>query len=142
MSTVDIIIPAYNAARFLPAAIQSVEGQTFSDWQIVLVDDGSTDDTKQVVAPFLARLGSKLKCIHKPNGGLPAARNTAIRNSSSEFIALLDADDVWLPERLEASIQSFEGHPEAGLSYGFIQYIDEEGTPLEWVDSRQENGAG
>ncbi len=142
MSTVDIIIPAYNAARFLPAAIQSVEGQTFPDWQIVLVDDGSTDDTKQVVAPFLARLGSKLKCIHKPNGGLPAARNTAIRNSSSEFIALLDADDVWLPERLEASIQSFEGHPEAGLSYGFIQYIDEEGTPLEWVDSRQENGAG
>ncbi len=64
MATVDVIIPAFNAAHYLPAAIESVVSQTFDDWQILLVDDGSTDNTAEVVAPFLKRLGSKIK-IHQ-----------------------------------------------------------------------------
>lgn len=124
---VDIIIPAYNAARFLPAAIESVEAQTFTDWRILLIDDGSTDDTAAVVASYAERLGAKLKYIRQENRGLPAARNTAIRNSSAKLLALLDADDLWLPGRLAASVASFDSRPQAGVSYGLISWIDASG---------------
>jgi glycosyltransferase involved in cell wall biosynthesis len=131
MPKVDIIIPAYNAARYLPAAIESVIAQTFEDWRIVLVDDGSTDDTAETVAPFIARLGPKLKYIKQENRGLPAARNTAIRNSEAEFLALLDADDMWLPDRLAESLKSFEGRPQVGLSYGLISWMDANGVVVD-----------
>src|ERR1700738_2772972 len=85
MPKVEVIIPAYNAAKYLPIAIESVIAQTFEDWRIVLVDDGSTDDAAEVVDPYRQRLGDKLLYIYQPNGGLPAARNTAIRNSTGEF---------------------------------------------------------
>jgi glycosyltransferase involved in cell wall biosynthesis len=129
MAKVDVIIPAFNAAKYLPTAIESVISQTFGDWQILLVDDGSTDNTKEVVAPFLDRLGSRIKYIHQNNRGLPAARNTAIRASTSEFLALLDADDVWLPCRLEESLKALTDRPQAGLAYGLIRTIDPEGQP-------------
>jgi glycosyltransferase involved in cell wall biosynthesis len=142
MPTVDIITPAYNAAKYLPAAIESVESQTFGDWRILLVDDGSTDDTAEIVAPYVARLGPKLKYIRKANAGLPAARNTAISNSDAEFLALLDADDAWLPNRLEDSLKCFENRPQVGLSYGHIARIDQDGKILDTLDMRQENGEG
>ena len=129
MATVDVIIPAFNAAKYLPTAIESVISQTFGDWQILLVDDGSTDNTAEVVAPFLDRLGSRIKYIHQNNRGLPAARNTAIRASTSEFLALLDADDVWLPCRLEESLKALADRPQAGLAYGLIRAIDPENRP-------------
>lgn len=128
MAKVDVIIPAYNAARFLPAALDSVLAQTFPDWQIVLVDDGSVDGTADLVAGYTEKLGGRLTYIRQANAGLPAARNRAIRSASSEFLALLDADDVWLPRRLEASLESFAGNPKAGLSYGLIEQIDMEGV--------------
>ncbi len=87
MPKVDVIIPAYNAAKYLPAAIESVVAQTFDNWRILLIDDGSTDNTTEVVAPYIEQLGPKLKYIYQPNAGLPAARNTAIRNSSAELLA-------------------------------------------------------
>lgn len=142
MATVDIIIPAYNAARYLPAAIESVIAQTFEDWRIVLVDDGSTDNTADVVAPFVDRLGPKLKYIKQSNRGLPAARNVAIANSSAEFLALLDADDVWLPCRLSESLKCFEGRPQVGLTYGFNDRIDPEGKIVDTFDRRQKHGEG
>ena len=129
MAKVDVIIPAFNAAKYLPTAIESVLSQTFEDWQILLVDDGSTDNTTEIVAPFLDRLGSRIKYIHQNNRGLPAARNTAIRASTSEFLALLDADDVWLPCRLEESLRALADRPQAGLAYGLIRTIDPEGQP-------------
>lgn len=142
MPKVNVIIPAYNAARFLPAALESVETQTFEDWQIVLVNDGSTDNTAELVAPYRERLGEKLRYIQQPNAGLPAARNAAIRNSSAEFLALLDADDIWLPCRLEESLKSFEGRPETGLSYGMIRCIDEHGITNGMCDRRQKHAEG
>ncbi len=142
MPKVDVIIPAYNAAKYLPEAIESVVAQTFEDWEILLVDDGSTDNTAEVVAPYLENLGSKLKYIRKANGGLPAARNTAIRSSSAEFLALLDADDAWLPCRLSESLKSFEGRPQVGLTYGFNDRIDPAGRVIDTFDSRQKNGEG
>jgi glycosyltransferase involved in cell wall biosynthesis len=125
MPKVDVIIPAYNAAKYLPAAIESVVTQTFEDWRILLIDDGSTDKTAEVVAPYIEQLGPKLKYIYQPNAGLPAARNAAIRNSSAELLALLDADDVWLPNRLAESVKCFDGRPQVGLSYGLVLRVDE-----------------
>jgi glycosyltransferase involved in cell wall biosynthesis len=127
MATVDVIIPAFNAARYLPFAIESVAAQTFDDWHIVLVDDGSTDNTAEVVAPFLDRFGTKITYIKQINRGVSSARNSAIRAATSEFIALLDADDVWLPCRLEESLKVLAERPEAGLAYGLLTGIDSEG---------------
>jgi glycosyltransferase involved in cell wall biosynthesis len=127
MATVDVIIPSFNSARYLPAAIESVISQTFDDWQILLVDDGSTDTTAEVVAPFLDRLGSKIKYIKQDNRGVSAARNTAILASTAEFLALLDADDVWLPCRLSESLRVLLERPQAGLSYGLLTHMDSEG---------------
>lgn len=127
MATVDVIIPAYNAAKYLPKAIESVISQTFEDWHIVLVDDGSTDDTAEVVAPYRERLGAKMSYIRQENRGLPAARNAAIRASGGELLALLDADDIWLPCRLAESVKAMRERPAAGVAYGLITNIDAEG---------------
>ncbi len=133
MATVDIIIPAFNAARFLPFSLESVVSQTFDDWRILLVDDGSTDNTAEAVAPFLDRLGSKIRYIKQENRGLPTARNTAIRASTAEFLALLDADDVWLPCRLSESLKILVERPQVGLVYGLITDIDQENRPgITW----------
>jgi glycosyltransferase involved in cell wall biosynthesis len=128
MAKFDVIIPAFNAAKYLPFAIESVISQTLDDWQIVLVDDGSTDNTVEVLAPFREQLGSRFTYVKQNNRGLPAARNTAILASSSEFLALLDADDIWLPCRLAESLKVLESRPQAGLSYGLITGIDAEGN--------------
>lgn len=127
MATVDVIIPAYNGARYLPYALDSVIAQTFGDWKIVLVDDGSTDNTAEVVAPYAARLGERLAYIRQANAGVSAARNRAIRASDAEFIALLDADDVWRPERLAETVRAFREHPEAGIVYSGLTLMDAEG---------------
>lgn len=142
MPTFDVIIPAYNAAKFLPQAIDSVVAQTFEDWRILLVDDGSTDNTAEVVAPYIEQLGPKLKYIKQANAGLPAARNTAIRNSSAELLALLDADDIWLPERLAESVKCFEGRPQVGLAYGFNSRIDADGVVIDTFTRRSKYAEG
>jgi glycosyltransferase involved in cell wall biosynthesis len=134
MATVDVIIPAYNAAKYLPAALESVGSQTFKNWQIVLVDDGSTDNTAEVVAPFLDRFGPRMRYIKQENHGMSAARNTAVRSSTSEYIALLDADDVWMPCRLSASLEVLAERPKAGLAYGQVTRIDPEGGIVsDWL---------
>ena len=142
MPTVDIILPAYNAAHFLPMALDSVMGQSFADWRILLVDDGSTDETSAIAARYAERLGPKLLYLHQDNRGLPAARNTAIRHAEAEFLALLDADDVWLPHRLEASLKLFAGRPEIGLSYGLIEGIDSSGKVVGRFTDRKRHPEG
>lgn len=139
---IDVIIPAYNAARYLPLAIESVIAQTFQSWTIFLVNDGSTDNIEEVIAPFLTKLGPRLKYIKQPKSGVSAARNTAIRNSSAKLLALLDADDIWLPCRLQESIESFRDRPQVGLTYGFNTRISPEGEVLDTFDRRQKNGEG
>ena len=119
MSTpaVSVIIPTYNRAALLPRAIRSVVNQTFTDWEIIVVDDGSTDDTDSVVGPafqpvndrlesrshseFGEQLGSKLVVIRQANAGSSAARNRAIDVARGRFIAFLDSDDEYLPDKRE-----------------------------------------
>jgi glycosyltransferase involved in cell wall biosynthesis len=135
MNKVDVLIPAYNAAHFLPGALESVLAQTEPGWQILLVDDGSTDNTRDVVEEFARthaeQLQGRLTYLYQPNRGLPAARNTGIRNSSSPFLALLDADDRWLPNRLAESLASFAGKPDVGISYSGFSRFDESGNILD-----------
>ena len=142
MATVDIIIPAFNAARYLPAAIESVISQTFDDWQILLVDDGSTDNTQEIVNSFLDRLGPKIKYIKQENRGVSAARNTAILASKAEFLALLDADDMWMPCRLSESLKVLVERPQAGLCYGLITSIDPDGRLGNSWEGNLSNAAG
>jgi glycosyltransferase involved in cell wall biosynthesis len=142
MPRVDVIIPAYNAAKYVAAAIESVLAQTFSDWRVLVIDDGSTDETAEVVAPYVARLEGKIKYIKRINGGVSAARNTGILNSSAEFLAMLDADDIWLPCRLAESLKVIEARPEIGLTYGFISRIDQDGRLIDTWDRRQKHGEG
>jgi glycosyltransferase involved in cell wall biosynthesis len=127
---VSVIIPAYNYARFLPRAIKSVITQTLRDFEVIVVDDGSTDDTAAVARGYLS--DPRVRYIYQENRGLSAARNTGISLAKGKYIAFLDADDLWLPEKLEKQLRIFER--EAGsvaLVYCFIEYIDEQGTVLE-----------
>lgn len=121
MPAVSVIIPAYNCAAYLPTAIESVLAQTFRDREIVVVDDGSTDDTPAVVAPYLSRI----HYIRQANKGLPGARNAGIQSSTAEFIALLDADDSWLPDKLQRQMPLFRD-PEVGIVYTdfSVRYAD------------------
>jgi glycosyltransferase involved in cell wall biosynthesis len=127
---VSVIVPAYNAAVYLPHAIDSVLAQTFVDWEIVVVDDGSTDHTQSVVESYRPALAAKLQYIHQSNHGLPAARNTGIKAARGEFIALLDADDVWLPQRLERGVQVLDSDPEIGLVHARVARIDTKGMVI------------
>jgi glycosyltransferase involved in cell wall biosynthesis len=109
---VSVIIPTYNRAAYLREAIDSVLGQTFVDFELIVVDDGSTDNTKEVVASIE---DSRIFYKYQENSGVAAARNTGITISKGEYIAFLDSDDVWLPHNLEIKVRSLDTHPAAGL---------------------------
>lgn len=118
--TISVIIPAYNAAHFLPRSLGSVFAQTLPPHEVIVVDDGSTDATAQIAE----QLGAKV--ISRPNGGLAAARNTGIKAASGDWIALLDADDSWSPEKLE--LQAAAIQPGTVLVYTGIRFFDDRGT--------------
>ena len=132
---VSVIIPAYNYARFLPAAIDSALQQRFANREVIVVDDGSTDDTAKVAENY----GGRVRCIHQQNAGLPAARNTGVRMARGEFVGFLDADDEWLPELLEEAMAAFARlPPEFGIVAFRHSYINEAGEPLALKDLRPE----
>ena len=110
---VSVIIPAYNSAQFIAATIQSALAQTYADFEIIVVDDGSTDATLEVLNSF----GQQIKVFSKPNGGPASARNLAIRNASGKYVAFLDADDLWMPEKLAEQVAFLESNPEVGMTF-------------------------
>jgi len=133
MLRVSIIVPAYNSAKYLPTAINSVISQTYDQWELVIVDDGSTDETRELVSSYGSQLGDKLRYVYQPNRGLPAARNTGIRSARGDLIALLDADDMWLPLRLERSVAAMDSDAEIGLVHGKFERVNTEGSPIGQV---------
>ncbi len=122
MPTVSVIIPAYNQGHYLGKAIQSVLNQTFADFEIIVVDDGSTDDTRQVAAGFL---DPRVRYVYQDNAGLSAARNTGIRHAKGAFLSFLDSDDLFLPEKLALLLAKFDAEPELGFVAGQAILIDE-----------------
>ena len=112
---ISVILTAYNSESFLKDALESVFRQTLQPTQIVLVDDGSTDGTKDIAQSFDRKV---LKYIWQPNQGEGAARNRGIRDASGEWIAFLDADDIWLDDKLQRQIEFVRSHPEVGLVSG------------------------
>jgi glycosyltransferase involved in cell wall biosynthesis len=126
---VSVLMPACNAARWLPAALDSALAQTFTDFEVLLVDDGSTDATGAVADAYAAR-DPRVRVIHQANAGLPAARNVAIAAARGDLLALLDADDEWLPEHLAQAVAALDADPALGLVHADIQRIDAAGQPL------------
>jgi glycosyltransferase involved in cell wall biosynthesis len=122
MPRVSIIIPTFNCARFLGQALQSVFEQTYADYEIVVVDDGSTDGTRELLAP----LSDKIHYVYQSNRGLPSARNVGVSKSSGEFLAYLDADDKWYPRKLEHQVAFMDVHPECGLVHSDLTLMDED----------------
>ncbi|MGR3310382.1 MAG: glycosyltransferase [Candidatus Brocadiales bacterium] len=123
MPRVSVIIPTYNSATFLPEAIESVFAQTYKDYEIIVIDDGSTDNTKEVLNPYF----DKIKYIYQQNHGAGSARNTGIKHSQGEYIAFLDADDIWLPEKLHIQANYLDNNPEIAMVYSQCLQVSTDG---------------
>jgi glycosyltransferase involved in cell wall biosynthesis len=132
------VIPAYNAERFLAEALESVFAQTAPVAEVIVVDDGSTDATPEIASAYPA-----VRLLRRPHAGVSEARNAGVSESSGDFIAFLDADDIWLPERLERQMELAAGDPAAGVIMARQTYRFE-GTPPAWfrgpTDGRSEAG--
>lgn len=123
MPAISVIIPAYNAAKTIAETIDSVRQQTIADWELILVDDGSTDNTWEIVEAIDE---SRLKIISTPNGGVAQARNLGIVEARGIYIAFLDADDLWVSDKLERQLQALEQHSEAIAVYSWTCFMDEQ----------------
>jgi glycosyltransferase involved in cell wall biosynthesis len=126
MPRVDVIIPVYNAAATVAESVESALRQTFPDFDVIAVDDGSTDTGGQV----LARYGARIKVLAQTNRGLSAARNAGARAGSAEYLAFLDADDIWEPEMLERTVAALDRLPHSVLAYTDVTIVDSSGRPL------------
>ncbi|MCK5607342.1 glycosyltransferase [Candidatus Pacearchaeota archaeon] len=130
MPKVSVIIPTYNRSHVIYRSIQSVLNQTYQDFEIIVVDDGSTDNTEDVIRNFN---DSRIIYIrHNDNKGVAAARNTGIKASKSEYIAFQDSDDEWFSEKLNKQIEAFEMNPEIGIIYTDMLRINKEGEIKYW----------
>ncbi|HEY9770120.1 MAG TPA: glycosyltransferase [Coleofasciculaceae cyanobacterium] len=127
MSKISIIIPTYNSKKTIEETITSLQQQSFSDYEIIVIDDGSQDNTIAVVKNIAE---PRLKLFSYENGGVATARNRGISHATGEFIAFLDADDLWSPDKLALQIEALYQNPEAKVVYSWTQYIDEQGKPL------------
>lgn len=113
MPRVSAIITTYNRRAFVHEAVDSVLAQTYGDWELIVVDDGSTDGTDEA----LRRYGEKLRYIFQKNEGASAARNRGLELAGGEFVAFLDSDDLWLPRKLQVQVACMDGHPDCQICY-------------------------
>jgi glycosyltransferase involved in cell wall biosynthesis len=124
VARVSIVIVCYNQARYLREAIQSALAQTCGDIEVLVVDDGSMDDTRDVALSF-----PRVRYVHQANQGLAAARNTGIRETTSPYLLFLDADDRLLPEAAQSGLECFQAHPESGFVFGAFRNTYNDGSP-------------
>jgi glycosyltransferase involved in cell wall biosynthesis len=125
---VSVVMAAKNYACFLPAAVESVLAQTFTDWELVVIDDGSTDDTSAVIKPYL--VDRRIRSVRSDRLGQSRAKNLGVGLGRGPFVAFLDADDVWKPTKLEQQLALFAAKPEVGVVFSLRDLIDEAGHPL------------
>lgn len=128
MPTISIIIPAYNAEKTIKETIESVQEQTFSDWELIVINDGSNDKTLEIIQTIS---DERLRVFSYLNSGTAgAARNRGISHATGEYIAFLDADDLWTQNKLEMQLKALQDNPEAGVAYSWTYFIDEQGEFL------------
>lgn len=125
MARVSIVMPAFNPGRFIYDAIQSIVDQTYRDWELIVVDDGSAQDFSE-----LPTLCSNLRLLSQPNRGAAVARNLGILNSCGDLIAFMDSDDLWKPKKLELQVHAMNSEPEIWLCYTDFEHIDSDGAVL------------
>ena len=132
MLQIGIVIPVYNGERYLVETLESVLAQTFVAWELVIVDDGSTDSSGAIAAAFAAR-DSRISIVHMPNGGVAAARNAGLSylQAGCDFISFLDQDDVWYPNTLDTLRRALLDDPAAAGAHGMNRLIDSEGRPAK-----------
>lgn len=123
---VSIVITTYNRAHMLCEAIESAIEQTYSNKEIIVVDDGSTDSTKSILKKYM----QEILYIRQENNGRASAKNTGIRASTGRYISFLDSDDIWFPNKLERQISLLHNTPEIGLVYGYVKVIDKNGKEI------------
>jgi glycosyltransferase involved in cell wall biosynthesis len=134
---VSVIVPAYNAARFLPESLPSVLAQTWADFELIVVNDGSTDATEACVESFD---DARIRLVSQANRGLAGARNGGIRVARGAFIALLDADDLWHPEKLFRHVGHLRANPTVGVSYSASAFMDDDGRDMHLMQSPKLRG--
>ena len=137
-SAVSVVIPTYNRAELLADAIGSVQRQTFEDWELLVVDDGSTDDTRTVMDGFLA--DKRIRYVRQENRGQSAARNLGLRHARAPLIAFLDSDNRWLPDKLERQMRFLADHPEVDVVYGETERLGSDGST--WPSPVRERHSG
>lgn len=137
MPKVTVIIATYNAITYLPITVDSVIQQTFTDFEVLIVDDGSTDETVEWVSKLV---DPRVRLISQANQGVAVARNQGIANAQGEYVAFLDADDLWEPTKLEKQVKCLEENPQVGLVNTSIVNIDEQGKPLGAVNASDVEG--
>ncbi|MDF5707842.1 MAG: glycosyltransferase family 2 protein [Nostoc sp. S4] len=127
MPKVSIIIPAYNAMTYLPETLKSILFQTFTDFEVLIINDGSTDNIVQWASELP---DPRVRLIVQENQGVATARNTGIERAKGKYIAFLDADDLWEPTKLEKQVHYLKNHPEVGLLHTSMMLIDFQGNSL------------
>ncbi|MEW6206968.1 MAG: glycosyltransferase family A protein [Acidobacteriota bacterium] len=126
--TISVIIPLYNCERYIGEAIESAISQSYRPVEIIVMDDGSTDGSREAVERF----GSQVKYIYQPNSGQAAARNRAIEMAAGEFLAFLDADDVWLEDKLKIQMAAFDANARLDAVFGHIEQFHSPELDEEW----------
>lgn len=134
---VSIILPTYNRRAFIGQAIESVLAQSFQNFELIIVDDGSTDGTTDFVKPFLS---DRVQYIYQENAGRSCARNTAINIAKGEYIAFLDSDDLYLPEKLELQVKYLDENPGVGMIYTSAYCIDADGRSIDFTYEANKSG--
>lgn len=130
---VSVVIATYNLAAYVPLAIQSVLGQVYSNIEVIVIDDGSTDDTRDAIRPYL--MDARVRYLFQENRGQAAAKNYGVHESHGEYVAFLDGDDRWAPEKLDVQIPLFSRSEAIGVVYSRVLYIDEQGKELRVADN-------
>jgi len=135
MPKVSVVIPVLNGERFITDAVESVLSQSFKDLELIVVDDGSTDGTGEIVKSF----GSQLVYRYQPNAGADRAYNQGISMTSGQYVAFLDHDDLWYPDKIETQVAILDRLPEVGLTFSEVDDVDELGNPIKkktWAGRR------
>ncbi|MEP0917141.1 glycosyltransferase [Leptolyngbya sp. DQ-M1] len=137
MPVISVIIPVFNGEHTITETVQSVLNQTFTELEIIVIDDGSQDSTLSVVSSIT---DTRVKVFSYDNAGVSTSRNRGFAHATGEYISFLDADDLWTPNKLEAQYQALQLHPQAAVAYSWVDYIDQDGKFFRSANHVTANG--